>query len=324
MTDHFEQNVYTSAFDNSFHPTFITLPDGTISDVNLSALEVFGYSNAEFRDLKMNALFENYVSKIGNHSPKQMVKEELTAICKNKASFTCLYSSVNFRDPNGEYKCIVTVIDISEYKEREAGLAVEKERYDILAKATSDTIWDWDILNDKMQYNYGMTDMFGYELSEIENTEHWWQKKIHPDDLKNVTNKVNQVLKRNDTHMKFKYRFLCSDGTYKHIYDRAFLIFDSNNKPIRMIGAMQDVTDIRKYILSIRKQNLKLREISWTQSHVVRAPLARIMGFVNLIKTQPTLDLNIDEILDNIAVSASELDNAIRHIIRETDDENKG
>jgi PAS domain S-box-containing protein len=209
---------------------------------------------------------------------------------------------------------ILNFYDITTLKENLENLKGEKERYDILAKATSDTIWDWDIQNDKMQYNSGITEMFGYNQSEIENTENWWQNKIHPDDLEKVINKVNKVLTKKDNQMQFKYRFLCQDGSYKYIYDRAFLIFDANHKPTRMIGAMQDVTEFRNYLLAIRRQNLKLKKIAWTQSHFVRAPLARIMGLINLLKSNPS-----EEILDHLSTASKELDDVLRDIVKGTE-----
>lgn len=67
------------------------------------------------------------------------------------------------------------------------------------------------------------------------------------------------------------------------------------------------------YITAIETQNQKLREISWIQSHMVRSPLARIMGLIQLIN-----DLKNSEetgtILEYILLSANELDNAIKEI----------
>lgn len=39
-----------------------------------------------------------------------------------------------------------------------------------------------------------------------------------------------------------EYRFRCENGSYKYIYDRAYVIFDEKDEPIRVIGAMQDIT----------------------------------------------------------------------------------
>ena len=116
------------------------------------------------------------------------------------------------------------------------------DRYDILAEATSDTIWDWDIVNNTMLYNDGITKMFGYQAAEVENVVDWWNEKLHPDDFKKVTELVEEVFEKGLQKFQLTYRFRCADGSYKYIFDRAFVIFDETGNPSRMIGAMQDIT----------------------------------------------------------------------------------
>ena len=45
---------------------------------------------------------------------------------------------------------------------------------------------------------------------------------------------------------KDEYRFRCANGSYKYVFDRGFILFDKDNKPSRLIGAMQDLTERRK------------------------------------------------------------------------------
>lgn len=65
--------------------------------------------------------------------------------------------------------------------------------------------------------------------------------------------------------------------------------------------------------------NDALREIAWTQSHIVRAPLARIMGLISLLKTETDM-VEIDQkgVIQNIQDSADELDKIIRDITNKT------
>ena len=122
--------------------------------------------------------------------------------------------------------------------------AIEKavERYDILARATSDTIWDWDIVHNTMLYNDGITQMFGYHSSEVENVVDWWNEKLHVDDFKKVTELIEEVFEKGLQKFQVTYRFRCADGSFKHIFDRAYVLFDDRGNPCRMIGAMQDIT----------------------------------------------------------------------------------
>ena len=77
--------------------------------------------------------------------------------------------------------------------------------------------------------------------------------------------------------------------------------------------------EIQNYIQTIEDHNSRLKDIAWTQSHVVRAPLARIMGLVDLIQNYPNIDEQ-SELLEHINSSAKELDSIIRNITSKTED----
>jgi len=75
-----------------------------------------------------------------------------------------------------------------------------------------------------------------------------------------------------------------------------------------------DVTERYKYIKAIEEQNEKLREISWIQSHIVRAPLSRIMGLIPLIDGPCDSEEERKKMLDYVLLSAHELDDIIKNI----------
>lgn len=75
-----------------------------------------------------------------------------------------------------------------------------------------------------------------------------------------------------------------------------------------------DVTERINYINEIEQQNEKLREISWIQSHVIRAPLARLMGLVSLMKDGRNDCEENQKMLEYILISARELDDVIGEI----------
>lgn len=74
-----------------------------------------------------------------------------------------------------------------------------------------------------------------------------------------------------------------------------------------------DVTERINYIREIEKQNRTLKEISWIQSHVVRAPLARLMGLLQVFQ-ECSSPCEKDRIVDYLLCSANELDGSIRDI----------
>ena len=84
---------------------------------------------------------------------------------------------------------------------------------------------------------------------------------------------------------------------------------------------MQDITERKKHLIAIEDHNKRLKEIAWTQSHVVRAPLAKVMGLVDLLMNYRNDLDNIEELLENILNSANELDGIIRNIAVQTEKE---
>ena len=195
------------------------------------------------------------------------------------------------------------------------------KRYDIVAKATSDVITDYDIDKEEMKVSNASYELFGYQVKDGIYSGKWWNEKIHPEDYKKVRAAAEQMMQNNKKNLTIEYRFKCADGSYKYILDRSYLITDENNSPKRIIGSMQDITDRKNHLIAIENHNRRLKEIAWTQSHVVRAPLAKVMGLVDMLKNyRDDLD-NIDELFDNILISANELDSIIRDIAVQTEKE---
>jgi PAS domain S-box-containing protein len=136
-----------------------------------------------------------------------------------------------------------------------------KERYDIVAKATSDTIWDWKIQEDTFSWNKGIQGVFGYKRDQVGNTSKWWFDRIHPEDSIRLSVKLYNFLEEKVEKWQDEYRFKCADGSYKYVFDRGFLVKDKDGRPVRMITSMQDVTHQKQ-----EEQRLKLLETVVTET----------------------------------------------------------
>lgn len=85
---------------------------------------------------------------------------------------------------------------------------------------------------------------------------------------------------------------------------------------------IRDVTVKHDYIRHIERQNKLMKEIAWMQSHVVRAPVARIMGSLELLDAE-TDEQGRKTLLNVIMDSSRELDAIVREITEKTDEINK-
>jgi len=90
-------------------------------------------------------------------------------------------------------------------------------------------------------------------------------------------------------------------------------ILDKDKSVIGISCFSRDITDQHKYTEMIEKQNEQLKNISYIQSHEVRAPLSRILGLVALFDQHNTAVLNT-EIINKLTASAAELDEVVKKI----------
>ena len=96
-------------------------------------------------------------------------------------------------------------------------------------------------------------------------------------------------------------------------------VITHKGKKVKLILAI-DITERLNYIRTIEMQNSKLQEIAWIQSHLVRAPLAKMMGLIDVIKNHSVSDMEKTELLVHVLDSAHEFDVLIKDIVGRTED----
>jgi PAS domain S-box-containing protein len=148
------------------------------------------------------------------------------------------------RDEEGHPLRFIGVIqDITNRKVIEEVLREFNERYEILSKATNDAIWDWDINIGMVTWNHGLQTIFGYAESEVKFTLDWWKEKVHSQDLDGIMQSIGYAFTEQESNWSATYRFHSANGKYQYVYDRAYIIYGPDNKPVRMIGSMQDISE---------------------------------------------------------------------------------
>lgn len=274
-------------------------------DVNLAAVKHYGYSKAEFLNMEISEI----------RAKEDLNKADASRHRKKNGDLIFVEIESNPVDYKGFKARIVSAQDITKHIENQKQILESVDRYNIVSKATRDAIWDYDLHTQQISWNKGINGILKYKAMTPQTDMNWWENRIHPDDQERVLLKIRQHLEDGEERWEDEYRFLCGDGVYRHILDRGYVGFDENKKPYRMIGAMQDITENKMHVEAIEKQNQKLLEIAWIQSHRVRAPLARIMAIVDLLANNcPNEESRL--LLEYLAKSSAELDGAIANILK--------
>lgn len=136
--------------------------------------------------------------------------------------------------------------EIAERRRVEAALRTSEERFHLIAQATNDAIWDWDLQLNTVWWNEGIHTLFGYTAEQVGADVTWWYDQIHPGDRDRVTVQIQSVIGSENAHWSSEYRFRRADGSYAIVFDRGYVLHDEAGNPARMIGGMTDLTEQRQ------------------------------------------------------------------------------
>lgn len=149
-----------------------------------------------------------------------------------------------------------------ERKQAEDALRQSSERLQLVARATNDAVWDWDLATNKLWWNEGFQTLFGYPPDEVEPGLESWTTRLHPNDAVRVKEEINQIIQNGGVSWKDEYRFRRRDGTYANIFDRGYVIHDAAGKAIRMIGAMVDISERKRTEEALRASEERFRQLA--------------------------------------------------------------
>jgi signal transduction histidine kinase/CheY-like chemotaxis protein len=143
--------------------------------------------------------------------------------------------------------------DITERKRMERELATAVERFHLVMLATNDAMWDWDVTTNAAWWSDNVYAEFGFDRNLAPSYEAWLER-VHPEDRPRVLAGFARAMESPEVDVwSEEYRFLMPNGPTRQVLDRTYVKRDATGRPMRMLGAMMDVTAQRNLEAQLRQ-----------------------------------------------------------------------
>ena len=216
------------------------------------------------------------------------------------------------------------------YRQREAARALEQqreqaeaarrasdERLRIVARATNDAVWEWDLQTDRVFMPEGFGKLFGNQSEPPEVSLASWCGRIHPEDHDRVVRGVRAAIEGGAQIWSDEYRFRRADGSYAAVFDRAHVLRDEDGRPVRMIGAMMDISE-RKELEAQVRQSQKLEavgQLAGGVAHDFNNLLTIIQGHASFVLAEAGLTSEVADSIREIVDAAGRAAGLTRQLL---------
>lgn len=161
-------------------------------------------------------------------------------------------------------RMVGVTLDITDRKRTEEALRQSEERFQLVAQATNDVMWDFNALTHEMWWSEQVQLLFGYRPEDLGTDMQGWAERVHPGDIERVQAHYETCMSSQECFWTDEYRFRRADDSYAYILDRAYIIREVSGKAVRVVGLMTDITERKQAEEALRNSERLYRAIGET------------------------------------------------------------
>lgn len=209
--------------------------------------------------------------------------------------------------------------DITERKQAEEDIRRSEAILNQAGMIANLGVWEikfiqWDDINKNPLYWSAQTyRIFGYAPGSINVTNELFFGLVHPDDRKRLTDTITKSIAERSNY-RIEHRIIRIDGVERIVTENAEISFDTTGKPLRIIGAVQDITEQKLVEQKLIEAKEKAEESDRLKSafianlsHEIRTPMNGILGFADLLKKRDLSEESHKMYLDAISSSGKRM-----------------
>lgn len=210
-------------------------------ELGISQKELIGRDFSDYveSDLGTTSDILNWFKEAEKHGDRHSLPIRLVNNFNTVKWYRCSFTSEN----NNWY---LTARNITNQKIAEDRLKALRDKFEKITKASTDLIFEYDAKTRMITWRSGLKNILGYSREDKYVDFEWWAEKIHPEDKNDVLNSFYNIVESDEIYWKATYRFRASDGSYIYLLGNAYIDRDESGSPTIVIGALADISDLRK------------------------------------------------------------------------------
>ncbi|MBI4419645.1 MAG: PAS domain S-box protein, partial [Gemmatimonadetes bacterium] len=258
---------FLKAFHGSPVAMSITrLQDGRFVDANEALLQLYGITREEaigqsVVELRL-ATPEDREAVMSQVRTRGSVRNVDVVITTRSGERKHLLGSAEVFELAGEPCVLGLALDVTDRMRAQQELQRSEERLQLVGRATSDVVWDWDPGRDVLWWGAAVQALFGYRAEELGASAEGWRSRVHPDDAEHIWASLQRAMANPVSSWAEEYRFRRADGEYVWVLDRCYILRDVEGRPVRLVGSMLDITEQRRAAEELRRSHEQLRKLA--------------------------------------------------------------
>lgn len=225
------------------------------------------------------------------------------------------------RDYDGTVHFFGNIRDVSSFKQQEQQLRLSEQRFLFALEASSEGIWDYDVLAQKVFYSSQSMKMLELEAKDTVDSIDLWDDRVHPEDREQYLLDIQRHIDRKTPFYENAQRVMTLSGEYKWVLSRGKIIErDATGRPLRIIGTHTDISaqkdkehNLMRTLEIVSEQNSRLLNFAHIVSHNLRSHSGNIEMLLNLMADEKDPDC-IEESFSHLRTSSRALSQTISHL----------
>ncbi|GAA4434432.1 hypothetical protein GCM10023188_25370 [Pontibacter saemangeumensis] len=158
--------------------------------------------------------------------------------------------------------------DITGQVRQEQNARYNQAQLSMLTSATHAVAWEYDMAQDRLYWGTGLEEVLGYTSEEMGTGSDSWDSRVHPEDFPAMRASIAKAKESGEKTWAGEYRFLKANGSYAHVLDQGYIIYDEEQRPIRTVGSIIDVTRSKLAEQKLQESNSRFRHLLEVLPHM--------------------------------------------------------